>query len=969
MILSTHLTGAALILLSAVSPSPSMSFSEPALHFRKATSPTLSRRYSGTISGTVTDAASQRPLANAQVYVVGSSNVSVADESGHYTLASVAPGRATVRVRLLGYESVDSTVVVADGQSLTLNFALSARALSLDEVVVTGTPGQARRREIGNSISTVDAQALQVQPIRSAEDALAGQVAGVTMISNAGIAGAGSTIRIRGINSLTQGNRPLIYVDGVRLYNQDYPETDQEQAASPLNDINPEDIARIEVIKGAAATTLYGTEASSGVIQIFTKQGLSEEGGAHWTAKVSQGINILPQIGPDEGQDWFERYGPKAKGLFMDQWTRTGWNQSYNLSVSGKGSGDLPIDYFLSGGWKNDQGVLPDQGAKGTNLRGNLSFRPLKQVTLQFNNAYTGNDIRWLPGGNLANGFTLNVMRGPFDYTNDRDSVFLNQYLALENQNHFTSGLNVTVTPTDHLSAKVVVGLDYLDSDYTETYDFGNILIPDGTRQDRRFRNINKQIDLQATYARDVFGISTSTSAGFQMFDGNQLTVNGQSARFAGPGSPTLNTGSQQNVSESRLRVINAGYFVQELLGFADRLFITGGLRIDGNSAFGESYGLQAYPKVSASYVISDEGFWPDWLEATKLRVAYGESGKAPGYFDAQRVWTPISTTGGEPGVTPLTRGNPDLGPERSRELEAGVEVSALDSRVQLDASFFTQKTMDALMAVPQDPSTGYLSGQIANAGVIENHGYEIKLSGTPIRTASFSWQLGLTAAGTRSKMAEMGSVTELFVGASLSPGMWVKLGYPVPSYFGPKLTNPDEIGAPKVVDAYYGPMYPTHSYRISSTFNIGERLTVFGLAEYQGGAYMASHTAWRNVQRKVWPPCLGVVKEIEAGHLDQLTASERYYCNPSESPYGAYISPTDFWRLRSLELSYHVPSQWLRGMGDWYLSVGGRNLFTSTKYVGLDPEVTVGGETFARHEYYQTPIPRTFVLSVRSNF
>ena len=926
-------------------------------------------RVVATISGIITDSASDRPLTAAQVIVVGTSLGAMSGDDGRYQLRGIPAGRVSISVRRLGYAPAQRDVQVADGESLTLDFALVEVKRTLSEVVVTGTAGATTRREIGNSIASVNMDALASQPTPQVEDVIGARVPGATIMRNEGAAGAGSSVRVRGINSLTQGNRPLIYVDGVRLFSEALPVSNQGQSSSPLNDIDPNDIERIEIIKGAAATTLYGTEASNGVVQIFTKSGAGGKK-TSWESRITQGTSVLPQIGPGESDAFLARYGEKAKGLFMDDWVRNGYNQDYNLSVKSSTGGESPVNYFLSGGWGNEQGVLPEQDASTANVRGNLGFQPNKIVNVRFNNSWTGRDIRWLPGGWNANSLTLNVMRGPFDYTQDRDSVFLTEFLTEENQNHFINGMTIMLTPTTNLSAKIVAGLDYLDSDYASTVDFGSLLVPQGSRTERRFRNLNKQIDMQATYNRR-FGtsITTATSAGFQFFDAQNLNVTGTSSRFAGPGSPTLNTGSQQNVTESRLRVVNAGYFIQELVGIADRLFITGGLRVDGNSAFGSGFGLQAYPKVSASYVLSDHGFWPKAIEEAKVRLAYGVSGKAPGYFDALRTWAPIAANEGNPGVSPVTLGNPNIGPERSSEFEGGFEAGAFDGRLTIDVSAYQQRTNDALLRVPQDPSRGFIDPQIQNVGTIENRGFEISLRGVPFQRGTTSWEIGVSASANKSKMADLGASPSFFVGQDLAPGLWVKEGYAVPGYWGPKLQNPTEIAAPRTTESYFGPVFPTRLMSLSSTLNLRRGLSATALAEFQGGHYSLSHTAWRNVQRRVWPSCFGVVEKIEQSGAASLTAQERYECGPTTTSYGAYISKSDFWRLRSVAVNWELPRSLTRGSGIWNLTLAGRNLLTRTDYVGLDPEVSQNGDGFTRWEYYQTPIPRSFSLSVRTTF
>ena len=253
-------------------------------------------------------------------------------------------------------------------------------------------------------------------------------------------------------------------------------------------------------------------------------------------------------------------------------------------------------------------------------------------------------------------------------------------------------------------------------------------------------------------------------------------------------------------------------------------------------------------------------------------------------------------------GVTPATRGNPDLGPERSKEFEAGFEFAALEGRFSADASYYHQKTDNALIELPQDPTTGFLDAQIDNAGTFINEGFELALNGTVIRNDRFTWDLGVIGSTLRSEIVDLGATPSIFLGGELTPGMFAREGHPLPAYFGQVLLNPNEIGAPVTEERYIGPMYPTRTISGSTTLSIGPRLRATARVEHQGGHYQLSHTAWRNAQRGVWPPCFDVAQQIDAGQLEQLTARERFECGSSFiANWGAYISPADFVKLRSV--------------------------------------------------------------------
>ena len=377
----------------------------------------------GQITGVVRAAATQRPIVGAQVYIPGTTLGTITDAQGRYVIRNVAPGTVTVRAEIIGYRTAERSTTVAAGATAQLDFALQETAVALDQIVVTGTAGQARKREIGNSLSSISANEIANAPVRSMQEIINARATGVTVLSNSGQPGAAGAIRLRGNKSIAMGNEPLVYVDGVRLFSRVATAPGAaRQGVLPINDINPEDIERVEIVKGAAATTLYGTEASGGVIQIFTKRGTA--GTPVWSMEISGGFNNLGHVGPKEdptglflkrcrGPDLVNSEGaPFEDGTCPPSgtWLRNGPVQRYAFSVRG---GAPALTYYLSGTYNDEQGVIQNNYSKDGGLRANFSFRPLETLDIVVNSAYTRRKIRWLPDGNLANGFTLNVFRGP----------------------------------------------------------------------------------------------------------------------------------------------------------------------------------------------------------------------------------------------------------------------------------------------------------------------------------------------------------------------------------------------------------------------------------------------------------------------------------------------------------------------------------------------------------------------------
>ncbi|GIW51412.1 MAG: hypothetical protein KatS3mg081_0767 [Gemmatimonadales bacterium] len=245
----------------------------------------------GTIRGTVREADTQRPVPGVQVFIPGTQMATVTDAQGRYEFTGVPVGGVQIRVRAVGYSAAFATTTVVGGQTVTVDFALNRSVIALDEVVVTGTGATAERRQLGNTIATVKADVLEVAPVKDISTALAAREAGVSVLPSSGLAGEGARIRIRGNASLSMANEPVVYIDGVRVDRGSIGEQPTGRI-TPLDNINPETIERIEILKGAAAATLYGSEASAGVIQIFTKKG--SQGRPRFSIRIDEGVSRYP---------------------------------------------------------------------------------------------------------------------------------------------------------------------------------------------------------------------------------------------------------------------------------------------------------------------------------------------------------------------------------------------------------------------------------------------------------------------------------------------------------------------------------------------------------------------------------------------------------------------------------------------------------------------------------------------------
>jgi TonB-linked SusC/RagA family outer membrane protein len=974
----------------------------------------------GRIAGQVVSSATARPLAGAQVVVEGPRIGALANDEGRFLLLNVPAGTYTVRVELIGYESASQQVNVVAGETTTLNFSLDQTAISLEEIVVTGTAAQVRAREVGNSLTSITSQDVAAAPVTNTENILGARAPGVTVIQASGQPGTGGTVRIRGQTTASQTPEPLIYVDGVRVYNTPVSlGSASRQSISPLQDIPASDIERIEVVKGASATTLYGTEAAGGVIQIFTKRGVA--GDAIWNGGLTLGASSMGQVGPDgDPTELFTKcdrlddmygisQGSSTAGdrtYFQDptcpssgRWFETGLQQRYDLSVRG---GSDRYTYYVAGNYSDVDGTLQNQNSKDGGVRANVDLRFGNSLNFQYNGAYTRRVSSFVEDGNNADGFLLNVGRGTNgnfkggkgeDCANVDVLCVTNAYIFdsenIARTNRYTNSGILNWEPIQNFNNKLSVGWDYLELESDEWIPFGYLRNEDGFYSSESNFRSKLSLEYAGSY-RNNFGENflSTISFGGQLFRDRARAKYVDTQGFAGPGKPLLTSGGAgTDIDDSILSVTTGGFFAEWILGFQDRLFLTLGGRGDGSSAFGDDFGTQFYPKAAVSWVVSDYDFWPtDWWDAMKVRTAYGESGKAPGVFDKIRTWNPVTGDGDTPGFTPGEIGNENVGPERTAEWEFGADASLLNGRLGIEATFYSTTTTDALVPVTYPPSQGFLASRTENVGEISGKGYELYVTGVLLQSDAIEWRGRVSYSHNENEAKDLQG--QIISGDNKAE---VREGYAVPSYFGRVITNPNDFADPVVeTSAYIGPVNPTDLIGIGTDFTLFRNWTVDLLMEYQGGHYLPQYTGYQNGRRGVWYPCYDIQAKIvayengDAGALNDVTAQERGKCamnafGGANSDY--WVESADFWKLRSVSLTYDVPQQWVQSFANrMTVTASASNLFIWTDYSGVDPEVEDfadraeygvydGAADYGRREYYNLPAPRTFLLTFRMGF
>jgi TonB-dependent SusC/RagA subfamily outer membrane receptor len=654
-----------------------------------------------TIRGQVVDSSAKTPLSGAEVYVVtGAAAVTRSARtgaSGQYTIAGVPAGAVAVRVRMVGFAPGERRLTVSEGETAVADFALAQRTTQLDQVVITGTGGATQRRAVGNVIETINAtDVLQVAPARSVEQLIGARTPGLIVLPATGQVGTGAQLRVRGTSSMSLSNDPLIYIDGVRMDASAARGQAQRggAGASRLNDINPEDIESIEVIKGPAASTLYGTEASNGVIQIITKRGRT--GATQFSFTTRQGTNWLANPQGRAGELYgkvqatgeilhFNLYQHEAE-LGNGPIFTNGRNQGYNLSLSG---GTDNNRYYMSTSYDDDVGVVKWNWDKKFSARANIDAAVGTKLRLQGSVGHIRDRIRLAqpaidvdPFSNLVWGTPLTMNAGQRGFTASPPEEWSTVESHADND-RTTVSLTAMYAPREWFTHRLVTGLDVNSENNWLLYprqplgslDFlgANGL---GSKNVQRANRTFLTLDYSGAFK---YGWSDAlrftTSLGLQHYRSELSLITATATTFPAGPITTVTGGATRNGLEDYQANATVGMFVQQQAAWNNRVFVTAALRGDDNSAFGQSFKAAYYPKLSASWVVSEEPwFRAPFIGDLRLRGALGAAGTQPGTFDAARLYDPSVGYLNQPGLVPFSLGNPQLKPERSRELELGFE-------------------------------------------------------------------------------------------------------------------------------------------------------------------------------------------------------------------------------------------------------------------------------------------------------
>jgi TonB-linked SusC/RagA family outer membrane protein len=958
----------------------------------------------GSITGKIIDETGLG-LPGASVTVKGQAKTSSTDINGNFRIAGVANGPVTLTASYIGYSSTDLTLTV-NGNTVA-NFSLKPDAQNLNEVVVIGY-GTAQKKDLTGSITTVSSKDFQQGNITSPEQLIAGKVAGVSITSNGGQPGSGSTIRVRGGASLNASNDPLIVIDGIPFSGNTI-----AGAANPLSLINPNDIETFTILKDANATAIYGSRASNGVVLITTKKGKSGEPTINFStvnsyATVAKKINVLSA---DEIRAYVNANGTDAQkallGSASTDWQDVIYNNSFttdnNLSIAGSFK---KVPYRVSGGYLDQKGLLITDRLKRAsggitlnptffdnhlkvdlNLKGTISeshFANQGAVTsaIQFdptqpvyaNNQY-GGYFEWIGTGQL----NPNAPRNPLalieqnDNNGKVDRSFGN--LRLDYSFHFL--------PELHLNA---------NAGYDVSKGYGSTHVPfyaaqsfanSGTSSQYEAVQHNKLAEVYFNYTKDLKGINSNinATAGYGFYDNATTTYNFKGYNDLGGllSTPVFPFDTQQN------RLLS--YYGRLVYTLADKYIFSGTMRADGSSKFSEDGRWGYFPSAGFTWRAIDESFLKDSkvLSDLKLRLSYGITGQQDGianYSYLPNYYNSANELQYQLGdqfyhfYSPVAY-DKNLKWETSETYNAGIDYGFFKGRVFGSVDVYYKKTKDLLSTVPIPVGTNFSNLLLTNVGNMENKGIEASINVGIIKTDDITWDLGFNATYNKNKVTNLslnpdpnykigaGDIT----GATGTTLKWNAAGYNPGAFFVYKQVY-NAAGAP--IEGVYDDLnndgtindQDRYFYKSPQPQVILGFTTSFSYKKWSLSTVLRANMGnyiYDNISSN-----LGVSRNVlsPSGLINNATTdlyATNFTSNQFLSDY--YVKNASFLKMDNAGLAYDLGRLSPNRSTTIRFTANVQNVFVISNYKGIDPEIATG------IDYTLYPRPRTYSLGVNVGF
>lgn len=787
--------------------------------------PVIASAQSGSLSGTISDADGE-PLAGATVYIASIQKGDQADTNGEYVISSIPAGTYTIRVTFVGYRTFETTVNVGSGETVQ-DVTLAEDTFGLDEVVVTGVGIGTDTKKLGFSVSKVDEAALQAVPAADPGNALRGKVAGVTIVQASGDPLAGPDIRLRGSTTINGSQEPLIIIDGVI--------TD-----GSLRDINMSDVQSLEVVKGAAGASLYGSLAGNGVIQIITKRGADKIGTPQVTVRSEYGFSEIaedypsatkhpfindptlsndglvtawPGYGNYDADRRFDNDFPVVYDNINNLFTNNPFNSNF-ASVAGSAE-----NYNYSASFENfiQGGVLENLDDYTRNsFRLNADFLPTDKFKATFSSSFITVDAPRVEEQGQGDNFFYSVLTTqPFINLTERnangdpsnaptgydiqDSNFENPLYVAANRdrsidrNRFIAGATLEYKINENIVLNARQSLDRTESNRTTYYPRGfQTPEPDISKNNgSEFRSAEKFStsisELWATYSKSFEEINFTAIAKYLYEDREYTYFDAFGRDYPANGIRNIDaldpTTYDISSFDSEQRAEN--FFLNAVVDYNDKLIIDGLIRRDGSSNFGPNERWHTYFRGSLAYRITEDVEINN-VDEWKVRVSYGTSGQRPGFNDQYEFFTATPN-----GLIKNQLGNRNLKASTVGEFELGTNIAFLE-RFSLEANYAVTNVKDDYLDVPLSSAAGGFRTQTRNIGEIENKSIEFALEGLILNDKDMDWTFNTTWARTTQEITDLGGVppyTRNNAGGAI-PLFRVEEGQPYGAMYGNKLAT-----------------------------------------------------------------------------------------------------------------------------------------------------------------------------------
>ncbi len=964
------------------------------------------------IKGVVTEDRTNQPIPGASVKISNKVIETSTNTNGNFEIkASLPAGKYELTFNYLGYTQKTSTVELGKQATVTVNVSLTEDLVRLNEIIVTGTSVATSRKTLGNAISTVGAKDFANSNANSIDQALSGKLSGAQITQNSGNPAGGVSVRLRGTSTVVGAADPLYIIDGVIINNSSTELLDLGgYAQNRLVDINPADIESMEIIKGAAAAAIYGSRASNGVVQIFTKKG--KEGKPAYsfstTLKISDvrktlEVNKYPfrfnnTTASDLSKTPVQRYD------YQDDIFRSARGTENNLSVSGGSNG---TQYFVSANYLFNQGIIDQSDFSRVGARARVDQRLNAWLKISAGMNYVLSSSHEIPNGGLneaygaltgfifSNNF-INPAANPstgiypstsptaVQRTNPLEAI--NRFQFQQRTSRFIGNFQATATPVKGLSINYILGYDNSTQIGTGYIPVGNTTPSFNTGFSRRADKTSFLLnnDLNVSYKTQLTDWLESTTGVGGTVQTEKIYQTGITATQLGLIGQTTNNGVAIP-SEFRSEINVMGAFVQQTFGIKEKIYLTGAARYDVSSVFGIANRGQFYPKVSASYILSNEKFWStnlsNVISSLKLRASYGQAGNltAIGAYDRYSSYIPVNSAGLPSVYSPTLLGNAGIKPERQEEIEIGTDISFFKGRLGVELSYYKKDVKDLLLLANLTPSTGY-SSQYINVGTMTNKGFEMMVRGVPVLTNKVKWDVIATYSKNKNTVSNIPGGILTFAGGfgQVAAVNGSPLGAFYATYFarntdGSLLLNAAGLPQTEKVGRTAGQPSGATLKKVIGDPNpdwIGSLINEVAVGRFSFRAQLDGSFGGDvfNFTKRVGDRDLyGGLKGYEAelkGEVPKGNSAAVF------SIFENWIEDGSFVKLRELSVSYSFKPKFLK-TGNMRVNLAGRNLFSIDNYSGYDPEVNAAGQSSAVRgfDFVEVPIPRQIIVGLNFNF